>query len=450
MKKVVKIDCIGAYSAPLENFTFIQEGLKFLSDEGYKKLKGQILKEGFSDPVLVWEDDAKLNVVSGQRRVETLLKMKDDGYHVPAIPYSIVNASDLNQAKRKALAMASQFGTVSGEGLKDFISDLDLSLADLDQDFKMPDLDMATLMIGEDDFSIGKEVDVVGHKRIIGLTDDDAIPEKVEAKTKLGEIYQLGSHRLMCGDSTNDKDVKKLMFREKADITFTSPPYNLGDNAALRGKNASGEKSAYRTKSDHKTSDEYLNFLKKVTSNAMDSSHIAFINIQCLAGNKLVVPEFWHFFKDNLVDILIWDKEHAQPAQAEHVLNSVFEFVFAFTNDDNRTRSIDTGLPFRGTIDNIFRLNPAGKKDPLAKDHRAVFPVQFAEFFIESFSKESVLDIFGGSGSTMIAAEKTGRKCFMMEIDPHYCDVIIKRWEEFTGQKAKLVKNEIITKKKKR
>lgn len=185
--------------------------------------------------------------------------------------------------------------------------------------------------------------------------------------------------------------------------------------------------------------DEYLDFLKAFTTNAMTVSDIVFCNIQFLAGNKLVIPEYWNHFRNNVVDILIWDKVHAQPAAAEHVLNSVWEFIFAFTMNGNTTRSIDTGPKFRGTIDNIYRLNPAGKKDELAKDHRAVFPVALAEHFISQFSTNSVLDIFGGSGTTMIAAEKLGRKSYLMELDPHYCDVIVARWEKYTGKKAELI-----------
>ena len=88
-------------------------------------------------------------------------------------------------------------------------------------------------------------------------------------------------------------------------------------------------------------------------------------------------------------------------------------------------------------MQNIYRLNPVrGGKDEFQKDHGAVFPIAFAEHFISHFSEHSVLDLFGGSGSTLIACEKTNRKCFMMELDPHYIDVIVARWQKFTNKKA--------------
>jgi len=222
-------------------------------------------------------------------------------------------------------------------------------------------------------------------------------------------------------------------------MCFTSPPYNLGNNAKLRGYNGDGKDSAYREKSDHKSESEYLEFLMAFTNNALIASDTAFINIQCIAGNKFVIPEYWHQNASRLIDIMCWDKEHAAPQMAARVLNSVWEFIFIFGNEDRPTRSMKHGPDFRGTVDNIYRLNPVGKKDPLAKDHGAVFPIQFAEHFVSKFSDDSVLDLFGGSGSTLIACEKTKRKCFMMELDPHYCDVIIARWEKYTGQKAEIL-----------
>lgn len=270
-------------------------------------------------------------------------------------------------------------------------------------------------------------------------SDEDSVPEKVEPKTKPGDLYQLGRHRLLCGDSTNIQHVERLMGGDRADMCFTSPPYNLGNNAKLRGYNGDGNDSAYIEKNDHKSNQEYLDFLTSFTSIALSVSDTVFINIQLLAGNKLVIPDYWHFFKKNLVDIFCWDKEHAAPQMAARVLNSVWEFIFIFSNEDMPTRSMKHGPDFRGNIDNIYRLNPVGKKDPLAKDHGAVFPVQFCEFFVSNFSDKLIYEPFAGSGSTLIACEKTHRKCYGMEIDPHYCDVIVARWEKYTGKKAELI-----------
>jgi len=273
----------------------------------------------------------------------------------------------------------------------------------------------------------------------ISHCDENEVPEVKESICKTGDIWELGNHRLLCGDSTNSNDVERLMNGQKADITFTSPPYNLGNSAKLRGKNASGDDSVYIESSDNKTEDEYLSFITEFTLIALKVSKNVFVNIQLLSGNKTVLPKYWMAFHNKLVDLICWDKEHGPPSMAPRVLNSVWEFIFIFNDELNPSKSIKTGPKFHGTIDNIYRLNPVGKKDTLAKDHGAVFPVEFCEYFITKFSDEYVLDLFGGSGTTLIACEKTNRKCFMMELDPHYCDVIIARWQKYTSKTAILI-----------
>jgi len=167
---------------------------------------------------------------------------------------------------------------------------------------------------------------------------------------------------------------------------------------------------------------------------AIQHSKYLFNNIQSLAGNKVALIDYQHIFKNHLVDIMVWDKEHGAPALEPNVLNSAWEYIFILSKENLPKRSIKSGPDFRGTIPNIYRLNPRGKKDALAKDHGAVFPVEFAEYFIEKFTKNSVLDLFGGSGTTMIAAEKLNRSCFMMELDTHYSTIILDRWSQFTGK----------------
>ncbi len=271
--------------------------------------------------------------------------------------------------------------------------------------------------------------------------DEDAVPEQVPTVSVLGDLYELGEHRLLCGDSTSIDAVEKLMNGEKADITFSSPPYNLGNNAKLRGYNGDGDDTVYNEKSDHKSQDEYLSFMSMWTMLAMKFSTTVFCNVQLLAGNKLAIPKYWMAFHDKLIDVMVWDKEHAPPQMAARVLNSVWEFIFILTDENEPKRSIKTGESWRGTIDNIYRLNPnRGTKDESAKNHGAVFPVAFAQYFVEKFSDKSVLELFGGSGSTLIACEKTNRKCFMMELDPHYVDVIVSRYCKYTG-KTKVIRN---------
>lgn len=381
------------------------------SPEQIKQLAKILNYQGWRSPVVV----SKLsgNIVAGHGRVMAAQSL---GWTEAPVNYQDFEDED---AERAHLTADNAIGHQS---------ELDFAMINHEIQFFSPDFDLE--LLGIKDFKLD-----VAEK--IPQCDEDETPEPPkEPRSRLGDLYELGNHRLLCGDSTSIDSIVTLMAGEKSDITFTSPPYNLGNNAKLRGYNGDGKDSAYNSRSDHKSSDEYLKFLKDFTAIAIAYSEIAFINIQLLAGNKTALPEYWHHFRNHLVDTLIWDKEHAAPQLAARVLNSVWEFIFAFTSSDLPTRSIDTGPEFRGNIDNIFRLNPTGKKDPLAKNHGAVFPVALAEHFVSKFSNTSVLDLFGGSGSTLIACEKTNRKCFMMEIDPHYIDVIVSRYVKYTGNKS--------------
>lgn len=258
--------------------------------------------------------------------------------------------------------------------------------------------------------------------------DPDDVPEEVEPVAKLGQIYKLGEHRLMCGDSTDPQAMSDLMGGEKADITFTSPPYNAG-------KTPNGNEQKYLNDSDDKSADDFRELLNKFTNNCLNFSDYVFSNIQSLSGNKVALIEHLYDLKDKFADTIIWDKKTAEPAMARRVLNSRFEYIHIFSNEAKRTVG---KRDFRGTIANIFELNSRQGKE-YAKIHKATFPVQLPEYFIENFTESSCLDPFGGTGTTLIACEKTNRKCFMMELDPHYVDVIIARWEKFTGKKAELL-----------
>ncbi len=407
----------------LDKLEEFQGELKTLTKDDAIRLRKGIEKHGYTFPAAVWKN----KILDGHQRTRVLREMEKEGWTIPKLPVVEIEAKSEKDAREKLLAAASQYGTMAKKGLAEFMGLADLSLEDLVGSFRFPEINFDRF---KNEFFPAEEEE--------GENDIPELPKK--AKTKAGELYQLGDHKLMCGDSTDKFDLNRLMGDTKACITFTSPPYNLGNNAKLRGYNADGDDSAYNEKTDHKEQAEYLSFLNKFTAQALTHSKVVFVNIQMLAGNKLIFPDYWAGHSEKMIDVMIWDKEHAAPAMPKRVLNSVFEFIFIMTNSKNPTRAIPTGKEFRGTIENIYRLSPIGKKDKLAKDHGAVFPVQFAEYFVTQFADHAVLDLFGGSGTTMIAAEKSKKKCFMMEMDPLYCDVIIARWEAFTGKKALLLK----------
>lgn len=254
------------------------------------------------------------------------------------------------------------------------------------------------------------------------VVEDDVpdLDDTIKPESKLGEVYQLGRHRVMCGDSTKIEDVEKLMDGKKADITFHSPPYNVGHNLGYKNDNK------YENYKDDNP--EYDTLLNETTNNALNYSRYAFVNLQFLANNKRNIINYLMTFRDVFVDILFWKKSQVQPAMANNVLNSQVECIFVFSNH-NQSRAIDTGN-FRGNLSNFIETN-SNSRNENSDIHNAGFPVEFAHHFVINFSKESVIDLFMGTGTTLIACEQTNRNCYGMEIDPKYVDVIRKRYHKF-------------------
>ena len=245
------------------------------------------------------------------------------------------------------------------------------------------------------------------------------MPDEIKTNIVLGDLFEIGEHRLLCGDSTDSDSVAKLMNGEKAEISFTSPPYNAGTTPT---EIKMGKTSKYANDSDNKTETEYLKLLIDFTNNTLLFSDYSFVNIQSLSGNRTALIDFLYNMKEYYADTLIWQKQNAQPAMAENVLNSQFEYIHVFSHKANR--AIGTKRS-RGTLSNVLDISKQNKNG--VKEHNATFPIDFAAHFVQNFCENSVLDLFLGSGTTMVASHQLKRKCYGMELDPKYCQVIIDR-----------------------
>jgi len=270
-------------------------------------------------------------------------------------------------------------------------------------------VDLNAWGVGDIQFGDGKEV----------KEDNYEIPDEIQTDIVNGDLFEIGEHRLLCGDSTDSDQVAKLMNGEKAEISFTSPPYNAGTTPT---EIKMGKTSKYANDLDNKTESEYLNLLINFTNNTLLFSDYSFVNIQSLSGNKTALIDFLYNMKSYYADTLIWQKQNAQPAMAENVLNSQFEYIHVFSHKANR--AIGTKR-FRGTLSNVLDISKQNKNG--VKEHNATFPIDFAAHFVQNFCEKSVLDLFLGSGTTMVAAHQLNRKCYGMEIDPKYCQVIVDR-----------------------
>ena len=378
------------------------------SDEQVAQIAASIKEFGWTNPILV---DGTSGIIAGHGRLLAARKLGMD--KVP-----VIELAHLSDTQKKAL----------------IIADNKLAL-NADWDTELLQIELKELMA--DDFSLDllgfdvKELDALLNaiEPTVGLTDEDAVPDVPdEPKTKPGDIYVLGNHRLMCGDSISIDAVEKLMDGQLADLVFTDPPYNV----AYSGR---GENNLGTIKNDNMSDSQFEDFCR-----AFFGCYFAYMKpLACIyvchpdsqSAPKLAFEKtFAEQFKKS--STIIWMKQSAgmgwQDYRAQHE-------PILYGWKEGKGKHFFVGDRTKTTVWKIGRDAQASYVHPTQK------PVALPEEAINNSSKgmDIVLDLFGGSGSTLIAAEKTGRKARTMELDPKYCDVIVKRWEEFTGKQAILL-----------
>jgi len=275
-----------------------------------------------------------------------------------------------------------------------------------------------------DEWGLDLPLDFV--KELEAEEDDFAIPEGgIETDIVLGDLFEIGEHRLLCGDSTDSDAVAKLMDGQKADIAFTSPPYNAGKSESLSG-NTHTTDNKYNEYNDNQTHSDYLDLLVGFTNNALMNAEYLICNIQSLAGNKVALIDYLYQYKNNFIDVAIWDKGHGAPQMAKGVLSNVWEYMFFISSTENPSRAIPKSN-FQGTVTNIYRGKP-NRNNEFSNVHAATFPIDLPEWALQ-FTKQGdiILDQFIGTGTTMVASHQLKRKCYGMELDPKYCQVIVDR-----------------------
>lgn len=434
--KTIKIKCKGSRLELLDKLEIIQGDLKELSKENLAKLRKRIETKGFDAPIFVWKN----NILDGTQRKKVLDDMLADGWILPdnKVPVCDIEAKNIQEAKDRLLGYISQYGKITETGLSEFLATIDV-----------PDLE--TIDLPDFDFESFQNE----RSETEGLTDDDAVPEvPKKAKTKTGDLYILGEHRLLCGDSTKQEDVERLMDGQKVDLCFTSPPYS-----DLRDYNNTNNLNPEKLSDFIKTSNNYVNYFC--------------INLG-IKREKGEIVEYWQIYIEKakslglkLLSWNVWNRENAgfSVGQITAMFAIQHEFIFVFGKETQKLKLTITNKTAGEFNDHSWNRNQDGsltkgndlyirKKRQLGtvltcineqsrkftKEHPAIYPVHLPLAYIEAFNTDCY-DPFLGSGSTMIACEKLNRKCFGMEIDPVYCDVIVKRWEDFTGKKAVLVKS---------
>ena len=367
------------------------------NDDAVDAVANSIKEFGWQQPIVVDNDGV---IVAGHTRYKAAKKLGLK--HVP-----VVVADNLTPDQVKAYRLADNKTAELADWDMDLLNDELDQIRDIDMsDFGFDDLDSLEL----EDADTAKDDNF-----------DEATP--TEPKSKSGQIYQLGRHRLMCGDSTNKSDVKELMGGYQADLLLTDPPYNVD----YTGK----QKSKMKIDNDHLENDEFYKFLSSAFSNAKQvmkagaAYYVWYASSQAINFNKAL--------NDNGLKVreeLIWKKNQIvmgrQDYQWQHepcLYGWNEDGSHAWYSDRKQSTILSFDKPQRSDL------------------HPTMKPIPLFDYQIKNSSKagDIVLDLFGGSGTSIMACEQDGRTCYTMEFDPKYVDVIIKRWEEFTGKKAKLI-----------
>mgnify|MGYP001286384765 FL=1 len=368
------------------------------SDAEYVKIKNSIEKFGFVSPLVINKD---MTVIGGHQRLKVLKEMG-----IVEVECIIV---DLDKTNEKALNIA--LNKIQGDWDEE-------KLEALLQELKLEDFD--TNLTGFDFDEVDEILKDVNGSKEDDFDVDSAYEEIEEPITKPGDVWILGKHRLMCGDSVQKEDVMRLMNNQDADMLLTDPPYNVD----YVGKTS----EALKIKNDNMNDNQFYEFLKKVFENMYSvtkegaSIYVFHADTEGLNFRKA--------FKDagyKLAECLIWKKDcfvmGRQDYQWQHepILYGWKEgAAHHFINDRTQSTILEFDRPRQSSL------------------HPTMKPIDLVARLLKNSSKENdkILDLFGGSGSTIIAAEQLNRNCYTMELDPKYCDVIVKRWESLTNKEA--------------
>ena len=377
-----------------------------LKDSAIEKVAKSIKEFGFRQPIVV---DKEKIIVVGHTRYRSSKKLG-----LTNLPITI--ADNLTPEQINAYRIADNRTNEEAEW------DIELLKTEL-KDLQLKDFDLDLTAFDEDQLNnfLFEEKD--------GLTDEDAVPETPEEPiTKLGDIWKLGNHRLMCGDSTLINNFDKLCL-EQADMIFTDPPYGMSyGGGRAEGSTPKGAlvKAHGMIKNDDLRDEELINLVKDSLSTSLMKSKQGSASYICFTWRTY--SEFYKALTDagfKIKNCIVWDKKSIGLGLSHYRPQHEFIFYCGEQWYGDKSQS-DVWYMSRGATSKY--VHPTQK------------PVELICKALENSSKNEdvIIDCFGGSGSTLIACEKLNRKARVMELDPKYCDVIVKRWEQFTGLKAEL------------
>jgi DNA modification methylase len=398
-------------TVPIEQLEVWKDNPRLISEKDFARLKRQIQQFGQIKPLIVCPEDGHLKVYGGNMRIRAYqeLGIKDVWVSVQ---------KDLTEKEKIELSLVDndRAGEFDDQKLAELIYPFkdEIKLEDFKVDLGKP-IDLGMVLdrfgpTGEDDFDADAEAEKIG-----------------EPQSKRGEIYELGRHKLMCGDATSRKDVDKLMDGKKADMVFTDPPYGVNYGGG-RSQLAGVKKSVRKIQNDNLSGESFREFIFLAFENInwflKDNGVLYIWHGDAVPSFLIILDEFCKRWKH--LNEIIWNKNCASLGYCDYRYRH--ECISYGSKNGNHTfygdkTQVDVWDYSKGNV-NVY-------------EHPTQKPIGLSQKAISNSSQrdEIIQDLFGGSGSTLIACEQTDRICFMMEIDPIYCDVIRERYRRFVGEK---------------
>jgi len=403
----IQVKCRGADLLPIDAINDFQKGLKKRTAKNKLRLATLIFQQGFSFPFFIWQHDGEYFCLDGHGRSDVLCEIRKSGIPIPGMfPVDYIEAETIEEAREKLLAASSQYGEWSEDELTEWLKDIDKEIR---EQFRVVD----------------KELNIAIREE---TNNDDDIPDVDEAITKSGDMWELGNHRLLCGDSSREEDIEKLMGEDKADMVFTDPPYGvaIGDKNKLLDTIEKAERIKENITNDNLPINELKEILIKVfiIQKKINNKHCSYY-VTAPQGGSLGMMMMMMMSDAGLPirHIIIWVK-NKQCFSFGH-LDYEYQHEPILYTWGEKHKYYGNGF-YKSSV---WKIDKEIKCDK----HPTMKPVELIEnALLNSSEKGNIIsDPFLGSGSTMIACEKTDRMCRGMEIDPHYCDVIVERYRQW-------------------
>lgn len=410
--KIIKNRIVKSELADWHEFKFLQpQNFKDISMEAHNKLKASIRNNQFVEPFKAWQNGKDTYCLDGFHRCKVMAELESEGFKISdKMPTDFLECKNKKEASKLVLIYSSIYARMSDEGLYEFLDSYKLDFDDLKLEIDLPDFDL-------DKFE-------QGYIRDASEEIEDEVPEvPKKAKSKLGDLYLLGgTHRLLCGDCTDKDMVDRLMDGKKADMVFTDPPYNMA-------------KGFNNDDLEHSDFEAFIKKAFKLLSNSLNVGSIITIwtsprQIPFIINNIIPSGYNWlrylHLYKPN-DETFPW-----------HGWILTSESILLFSYGEIKNKFYDDLKPYAD--DCYIHNHDITASDFIRGKHPTIKPLKVIVDIIKRIKGEIVFDGFLGSGSTLIACEKTNRICYGLEIEPLYIDVILERYKNLTGKKVKLIK----------